>query len=149
MSPGDGLLLLAVLGGVAWWWSGLRAREAALQAAREATDREGLQWLDATVAGGRARLVRSASGRLHLERRFRFEFSDDGMRRLDGEVLMSGGQVRGVSLAPWRIESDPRNGPDRVVKTATSVEGSAPARVTPARWTVIRGGRHGRLHEED
>jgi hypothetical protein len=138
MSPVDGLLLLIALAAAAGWWSGLRAREAALQAAREATDREGLQLLDSAVAGGRSRIVRGAGGRLELHRRYRFEFSDDGLRRLDGEVRLRGRRVIGVTLAPWK--ADASEGPDPLAPAADPTR----ARVAPASWTVVRGGRHGR-----
>ena len=130
MSPVDGLLLLVALAAAAGWWSGLRAREA--------TDREGLQLLDSAVAGARSGIVRGAGGRLELHRRYRFEFSDDGLRRLDGEVRLRGRRVIGVTLAPWK--ADASEGPDPLAPAADPTR----ARVAPASWTVVRGGRHGR-----
>ena len=147
MSPGEGLLLLVVLAALAWWWAGLRARETALRAAREATEREGLQLLDSAVVGGRVRTVRDGSGRLQLNRHYRFEFSDDGLRRLEGEVRLRGRRVLGVTLAPWRQSDGEFDG--RGAPTAEPDARMSAARVPPARWTVVRGGRHGRPGEAD
>lgn len=144
MTPAEGLWLLVALAIVAWWWAGLRAREAALRAAREATEREGLQLLDSAVAGGRSRLTRGASGQLELHRHYRFEFSDDGLRRLEGEVRMRGRRVIGLTLAPWRASAE-----DPADARSARAPSMAPERVPPATWSVVRGGRHARSSDAD
>lgn len=86
-----GLSLIALF---AWYWfSGLKAREAAVQAARTACDREGLLLLDETVALDRLRPVRDSTGQLRLRRSYDFEYSDTGNNRRRGSVVLLGGEV--------------------------------------------------------
>lgn len=81
----------------------LRARETATRAAREACREQGLQFLDDTVQGARTRLARDAEGLLRLRRTFAFEFSDDGMTRRVGRVVLLGARLESLQLDPYRI----------------------------------------------
>lgn len=93
MSAGEiaGILALAAL---AWlWFDSLKAREAAIDAARGACATEGLLLLDATVAISSVKLTRGDDGRLRLRRAYDFEFSDTGDNRLRGSVVLHGHQV--------------------------------------------------------
>jgi len=81
----------------------LRAREAAPLAARDACRTQGLQFLDDTVQGARTRFARDAEGLLRLRRTFSFEFSDDGMTRRSGRVVLLGAQLESLQLDPYRI----------------------------------------------
>jgi hypothetical protein len=98
----------------AFWFDSMRARETALSIARRATEAADCQLLDATVALGRLRIAREGGGMLRFRRLYRFEFSDDGMRRLPGTVTLFGGELERVEMAPHRE--------------------------MPPTWTVIRGG---------
>ncbi|MCB1959354.1 MAG: DUF3301 domain-containing protein [Rhodocyclaceae bacterium] len=94
------LLPLAALGALAWFWmDSLRTRELALQAARSACARVGLQLLDETVAAERTRPARNEDGQVCLRRVYRFEFSDTGDNRRPGSVVMLGRAVDLVQLA--------------------------------------------------
>lgn len=98
------ILALLLLGGaVALWLDALRAREAALEAGREACERYGVQLLDDTVAFARLRLVRDEGGRLALERRYHFEFSENGTTRRSGVILVHGRQAGDVQLEPYLV----------------------------------------------
>lgn len=108
------LMLFAAVG--AFWFDSMRAREAALALARRATEAADCQLLDATVALGSLRMTREGGGMLRFRRIYRFEFSDDGMRRLPGTVTLSGQELERVEMAPHREQ--------------------------PPVWTVVRGGRH-------
>ncbi len=82
---------------IAFWVDGMRAREAAIVAARRACERDGLQLLDETVALSRLRPARDASGRMRLRRTYAFEFAV-GAERRNGWVEMLGVQRTGLHL---------------------------------------------------
>lgn len=92
--------LLAALG----WFAidSLRAREAAVNAARHACAGDGVQFLDDTVMQASLRLVRSAGGNVTLRRIYHFEFSDTGNNRLAGAVTLTGSNVDALYLEPHR-----------------------------------------------
>jgi hypothetical protein len=96
------VLIIVALGG---WiaFDALRARETATQAAREACRAQGLQFLDDTVQGARTRFGRDAEGLLRLRRTFSFEFSDDGVHRRAGHVVLLGARLESLQLDPYRI----------------------------------------------
>lgn len=93
-----GLLLLVAL--VWWWLEGLRARDAAVVAAREACADQGLQLLDDTVTVKRYGFARDQAGRLCLLRVFGFEYSDTGNNRCDGDLTMVCGEIVSVYTGP-------------------------------------------------
>jgi hypothetical protein len=71
------LFLLACAAIAAFWYDSMRAREAALDGARRATEAAACQLLDATVALASLRPVREEGGMLRLRRIYRFEFRFD------------------------------------------------------------------------
>jgi hypothetical protein len=96
------ILIVMALGG--WLaFDALRARETATSAAREACRAQGLQFLDDTVQGARSRFGRDAEGLLRLRRTFSFEFSDDGVHRRAGHVVLLGARLESLQLDPYRI----------------------------------------------
>ena len=96
--------ILLILAGIAFWIDSLRARERALAAGRAACERNGLQFLDETVAGASLRLARDDAGRMKLKRVFVFEFSDTGNNRRRGSVTLLGAQVQDVYTEPYAIQ---------------------------------------------
>lgn len=93
------ILLLAVLGALAWYWyTGMQAREQAIAVGRRACGDSGLQFLDDSVALSKTRFARNSSGQLQFQRDYRFEFSDTGNNRRPGMVRMLGERVEWVSL---------------------------------------------------
>jgi len=99
------LVGVALLAALAWLVvDGLRAREAAVDAARRVCVSEGVQFLDDTVMLETARFARDASGRLILRRVYRFEFSDTGNNRLAGTVALEGSRVHQLYLEPHRAD---------------------------------------------
>ena len=98
------LLLLTALGLGAWFWlHSIRILEIAREAGRRACAREDLQFLDDTVASTKLRLARDTNGRRILRRTYRFEFSETGNSRLEGEVIMLGDRVETVTMEPYQI----------------------------------------------
>jgi hypothetical protein len=94
------LAALAMLG--VGWFDSMRARERALEAARQATTAADCQLLDATVSLASLRPAREGGGMLRLRRVYRFEFSDDGERRLSGTVTLFGSEVERIEMPPHR-----------------------------------------------
>ena len=91
---GSEIVSLLILGGLAWlWFDSLRAREAAIRAARAACAAEGLMLLDDTVAISGLKPARDDDGRLKLQRVYDFEYSDNGNNRLKGSVVLRGHRV--------------------------------------------------------
>ena len=88
----------------AWWWAeSLRARERAVEEARDACERHALQFLDESVECVSVRLARDEHGRAALRRIYRFEFSDDGHNRRIGRVTLAGPADASVYLEPYLI----------------------------------------------
>lgn len=88
------LVLLAIIGG---WLKLSRAREQAIQEARQQCRQHGLQMLDESV-GLRSLRLRRAQGQLFWERCYTFEVSIDGDDREPGRLWMSGQTLTGLSL---------------------------------------------------
>ena len=89
--PGLEVLGILLLGGLAWlWFDSLKAREAAVRAAREICAAEGLMLLDDTVSISSLKPARREDGRLTLQRAYDFEFSDTGNNRLKGSMVLRG-----------------------------------------------------------
>jgi hypothetical protein len=66
-------------------------------------NREELQFLDDTVARTKLTLSRDNNGRRILRRTYRFEFSETGNSRREGEVTMLGDRVESVTMEPYQI----------------------------------------------
>ena len=95
--------LIGILGlaAVAWLWlDSLKAREAAVRAAREVCVAEGLMFLDDTVAISGLKPVRDDGGQVTLQRAYEFEYSDTGDNRLQGSVVMRGHRVVLLNVGP-------------------------------------------------
>ena len=96
------LVVAAILGG--WLlFEALRAREAAIRVTRDACKQQGLQLLDDTVHGVRLGFVRDHEGVVRLRRTFLFDFSEDGVNRRSGTVVMLGARVESMQLEPYRL----------------------------------------------
>ncbi len=87
-------VVLLVIAAVAWLWhDSLRAREAAVKAARSACAAEGLLFLDDTVGIAHIKPARDAEGRVRLQRAYEFEYSDTGDNRIKGSIVLLGDRV--------------------------------------------------------
>lgn len=98
------LLVLGVLGLVVWFWlHSIRILEIAREAGRLICKQTGVQFLDDSVASTRLQLARDANGRRILRRTYRFEFTETGNTRREGEVVMLGERIESVTMEPYRI----------------------------------------------
>lgn len=94
----DALIVIAAAGAVVWFWlDSARAREIATGIGRAACEREGVQFLDQTVALGRLGIARTAQG-LRFRRLFRFDYSDEGVGRHSGYLVLVGIRLEVVNL---------------------------------------------------
>ena len=99
------LSALALAVGAMWFWfDSLRARERAVAAGRAACERYGVQLLDDTVAIAGLRLARDRDGRMKVERRYVFEFSDTGDNRRQGAMVLLGAELSDIQLEPYRMQ---------------------------------------------
>ncbi|MEO5565815.1 MAG: DUF3301 domain-containing protein [Luteimonas sp.] len=91
----SGLLILMIVGSLGWaFWSAARgAAERAEEVGRDACNAAGVQWLDQTVHASGLRLRRGHDGRLGFERTFRFEYSEDGLDRHVGRLVLRGDRL--------------------------------------------------------
>ena len=93
------LVFLIILGLVLWFWfDSLQVRERAKSTCARACRESGVQLLDDTVALERIWFRRGREGRLRLERLYAFEFTDNGMMRRSGVVLMLARRVEVLSM---------------------------------------------------
>jgi hypothetical protein len=101
------ILLLALAVAAGWLiWDGLRLRETANLAMRDACRRHGLLFLDDTVALSSLRPFRGADGRLRLRRVFTFEYSDTGRNRRKASLTMIGDEIAAIDIGPT-LDADP------------------------------------------
>ena len=52
------------------------------------------------------KLVRDKAGRRALRRTYRFEFSETGNSRLEGQLILLGDRVESITMEPYQIMSD-------------------------------------------
>lgn len=98
------LLFLLVLAALGWFWlNSLRILEIARNAGKQACIQADVQFLDDTVASIELALARDQSGRRVLRRTYRFEFSETGNSRVDGQVVMLGEKIESVTMEPYQI----------------------------------------------
>lgn len=93
------LIVLMILGAAtyAWWNAARAAAERAAAVGRNACQAAGVIWLDQSVHASGLRLRRHADGRLGLERSFRFEYSEDGVQRHVGRLVLHGEELVGFT----------------------------------------------------
>lgn len=87
--------VLMVIGAaaVAFFNASRSAAERATALGRDACERAGVQLLDHSVHADRLRLRRRADGRMGLEYSFRFYWSDDGVQRHVGRMVLLGDEL--------------------------------------------------------
>jgi hypothetical protein len=95
MEPIIAFLLIAL---IIWFWlDSARAREIATGICAEACRRRGVQFLDQTVGVKRIGLRRTAGG-IRFRRTYRFDYSDQGLERHTGHIILTGTRLEEFSL---------------------------------------------------
>jgi len=94
----DNLIAIFALLLLGWFWlDSLRAREMATEICRAVCQQRELQFLDQTVALRHLRLRRTDAG-LRWRRVYRFDFSDEGIGRRSGYLVLLGVDLESLSL---------------------------------------------------
>lgn len=89
------VFLLLLLG---WFWlDSLRAREIATEICKSACEQRNLQFLDQTVALRRIGLAWKSEG-VRIRRVYRFDFSEEGIGRRNGYLVMRGPTLEDLSF---------------------------------------------------
>ena len=101
----DNLFAIFALVLLGWFWlDSLRAREIALGICRAACEQRDLQFLDQAVALRRLRLAWGREG-VRLRRVYRFDFSEEGVGRRSGYLVMRGMGLEDLSFGlPEQVE---------------------------------------------
>ncbi len=95
---------------IIWFWlDSARSREFATAICTKACEHRDVQFLDQTVALRRLGISWTANG-IRLRRTYRFDFSEEGLARHSGHIVMQGVQLLEFSLG---LPSDPGSDPDR------------------------------------
>ncbi|MCG6861106.1 MAG: DUF3301 domain-containing protein [Chromatiaceae bacterium] len=94
----DKLLAILTLLLLGWFWlDSLRAREMATEICRTICKQRNLQFLDQTVSLRHLRLRRTDTG-LRLRRVYAFDFSEEGIGRHGGYLVLVGLDLESISL---------------------------------------------------
>lgn len=91
-------LILAVAAFGMYWLAAMRCKELAVASARRECNLADVQLLDQTVQQNHISMSRDSSGRWRVWRRYRFEYSEDGVERHGGRLVMLGQKVTHVAL---------------------------------------------------
>jgi hypothetical protein len=100
------VLMIAGAAIYAWWNAGRAAAERAMLLGRNACEAAGVIWLDQSVHANALRLRRRDDGWMGLERSFRFEYSEDGVDRHVGRLVLFGDTLVSFSGPRRRTPAD-------------------------------------------
>ena len=90
------LLLIVVL--VLIWQASQRSRDTAIETARQTCLRQGVQFLDGTAVLQGIKLFFSSSDGPGLQRTYTFDYSEDGIGRRTGCIILKNTRVSAVLL---------------------------------------------------
>jgi hypothetical protein len=99
LSLGEILVVLLFGLACAYLLSAHRVRELALQAVGRASRADDFQLLDQSVHIQRVSLSRDPGGRWRIWRQYRFDYTYDGVERLQGTVIMLGQTLQTIVTA--------------------------------------------------
>jgi hypothetical protein len=101
------LTFLVLLAASGWFWlDSMHVLEVARKAGKRACDDAQVQFLDDTVASTALALVRDRTGHRVLKRTYRFEFSETGNTRLEGQLILLADKVESVTMEPYQMLPD-------------------------------------------
>ena len=92
------ILLLLIVIAVLFWQASLRSRDLAIRTARETCRSQDLQFLDGTATLRQIRPYYSRNKGPGIRRIFSFDYSDNGIDRQSGCIIMENAHVSAVLL---------------------------------------------------
>ena len=92
------LVLIAVTAAGLYWLAAMRCKEIAVATARRECKLCDVQLLDQTVHQNHISLSRDTRGQWRVWREYRFEYSEDGVSRHSGSLVLLGQKVVRVAL---------------------------------------------------
>lgn len=87
------LFLLALIAGALYWYLSLQSKTWAVSYARRECERAGVQLLDQTVQQIHLSMSRDASDQWRIWREYQFEYSNDGLNRHEGRLVILGNRL--------------------------------------------------------
>lgn len=95
--------LCVIIAPLLFLYNSIRMRERAVSTGKRYCREFGYQLLDDTVRRDRAWLVGDVKRGWRIARQFRFEYSDDGVTRKNGAIVMLRGRVQLVEFDGQRV----------------------------------------------
>ena len=92
------LLIIVIAAAGMYWFAGMRCKEIAIATARRECKLCDVQLLDQTVHQNHISMSRDQTGQWRVWRRYRFEYSEDGVTRHYGNLVLLGQKVVRVAL---------------------------------------------------
>ncbi len=87
----DSMLFILLLAIVAlYWYNSMQSKTRAVQFARRECEKQGVQLLDQTVQRIRLSMSRDNGHQWRIWREYRFEYSEDGVNRHEGKLVILG-----------------------------------------------------------
>ena len=115
------IFILLTVFALAWYFfSELKVREIALNAARLHSDKMDVQLLDQSVGVHRVWLKRGRDNWLHIWRNYQFEFTSTGDERYKGHVITLGEWVESVQLPVHRAPASQSTSQSTTNRTSDS-----------------------------
>jgi len=101
MSVAEFIVLFTLILVIFYWIDTIRVKEIAVMHGKNACQDAGVTFLDQTVEIKKLRLKRNSRGTVVFYREYQFEFSSDGIRRVDAEIIMLGKQLLKLQLSAY------------------------------------------------
>jgi len=101
MTVPEFIILFSLIAVIYYWIDTIRAKEIAVIHGKNACKDAGVTFLDQTVEIKKVRLKRNPRGTVVFYREYKFEFSSDGIRRVDAEIIMLGKQLLKLQLSAY------------------------------------------------
>ncbi len=101
MSVAEFIIIFTLIAVIFYWIDTIRAKELAVMHGKNACKDAGVTFLDQTVEIKKVRLKRNPRGSMVFYREYQFEFSSDGVRRVDAKIIMLGKQLLKLQLSAY------------------------------------------------
>ncbi|MBN4080143.1 DUF3301 domain-containing protein [Beggiatoa alba] len=101
MTVTEFFILLFLVGVIFYWINTVRTKEIACMHGKAACQKVAVTFLDETVEIKKVRLKRNNQGNVVFYREYRFEFSSDGIRRFEAEIIMLGNQLFDLKMSAY------------------------------------------------